>query len=360
MNKSKQEWKVGVFVLLSLTVMAALMIGFSKGFTFFASTYALNLRSGNIAGLKREATVQMAGVRVGQVGAMNLAADGKSVIVTLVIEEKYKIHGDARFSIEQAGFLGDQYIAISPQANELPVLAAGDEVQCDEPFNLQEAGKLAQGLIEKVDMTVATLNGALERVDKTLLAENTLTNLSTTIDNFRQTSESTVETMANFRKISQGALGSVDTLQRLLAKNGPGIDDAVSNVVQFTEQLGSVTNLSEFSHNLTELSTELRATVSSNRLAIERTMANIESSSAATRLLLEDLNAGKGTMGSLLKDEQLKTQVTQIVGNVNQLSSNMTILSSNLNRFGLLYKPKREKSSRTNTLRYTGRSPFRK
>ncbi|MGY8654902.1 MAG: MlaD family protein [Verrucomicrobiia bacterium] len=353
MNKSKQEWKVGVFMLISLVVMAALMIGFSKGFSFFASTYELNLRSGNIAGLKREAAVHMAGVQIGQVGAMNLAPDGKSVIVTLLIEDKYKIHGDARFSIEQAGFLGDQYIAISPQTNGLPVLAPGAEVQCDEPFNLQEAGKLAQGLIEKVDMTVATLNNALERVDKTLLAENTLTNLATTIANFRQISESTVETMANFRKISTGALTTVDTLQRLIEKNSPGIDGAVSNVVQFTEQLGSVTNLSEFSHNLTELSTELRATVSSNRLALERTMDNLERSSAATKSLLEELNAGRGAMGSLLKDEQLKLRMTLVF-------SNMTILSSNLNRFGLLYKPKRQRSPRTNDVRYPGRSPFRK
>mgnify|MGYP000869548411 CR=1 FL=1 len=360
MNSSKQEWKVGLFVLLSLTAMAALMIGFSKGFAFFTSTYELKLRSGNIAGLKREAEVQMAGVRVGQVGAMNLAPDGKSVIVTLLIEDKYTIHGDARFAIEQAGFLGDQYIAISPQANELPILTAGSEVQCEVPFNLQEAGKLAQGLIEKVDLTVATLNDALERVDRTLLAGDTLTNLSTTIANFRQTSESTVETMANFRKISHGALTTVDSFQQLLEQNSPGINGAVSNVVQFTEQLGSVTNLSKFSHNLTELSVELQATVASNRVAIERTMANIESSSAETRTLLEGLNAGKGTMGSLLKDEQLQAQVTQIVGNVNQLSSNMTILSSNLNRFGLLYKPKQQRSPRTNAVRYPGRSPFRK
>lgn len=360
MNKSKQEWKVGVFVLLSLVVMAALMIGFSKGFSLFASTYELRLRSGNIAGLKREAEVQMAGVRVGQVGPMNLSPDGKSVIVTLLIEDKYKIHGDARFAIEQAGFLGDQYIAISPQANKEPVLAAGAEIQCEDPFNLQEAGKLAQGLIEKVDLTVATLNDALERVDSTLLAGDTLTNLSTTIANFRQTSESTGETMANFRQISHGALATVDSFQQLVEKNGPGIEGAVSNVLQFTEQLGSVTNLSEFSHNLTALSLELRATVSSNRLAIERTMANIETSSAATKQLLEDLNAGKGTMGSLLKDEQLQAQVTQIVGNVNQLSANMTVLSSNLNRFGLLYKPKQQKSPRTNAVRYPGRSPFSK
>ena len=145
MSKSKQEWKVGVFVLISLVVMAALMIGFSKGFSFFASTYELNLRSGNIAGLKREAAVQMAGVRVGQVGAMNLAPDGKSVIVTLLIEDKYKIHGDARFSIEQAGFLAINTSPFHPRPMNCPSSRPATRFSATSPSTCRRRGNWRRG-----------------------------------------------------------------------------------------------------------------------------------------------------------------------------------------------------------------------
>ena len=59
----------------------------------------------------------LAGVQVGSVSDIQLAEDGKSVTIILKIYKDYKIYHDARFVIEQSGFLGDQYVAIIPTAN---------------------------------------------------------------------------------------------------------------------------------------------------------------------------------------------------------------------------------------------------
>ena len=53
-------------------------------------------------------------MQVGTVSGMQLAPDGKSVTIILRIYQDYQIHKDARFVIEQSGFLGDQYVAIMP------------------------------------------------------------------------------------------------------------------------------------------------------------------------------------------------------------------------------------------------------
>ena len=83
---------------------------------------------GAVGGLKPRAQVLMAGVQVGRVATIQLAPDGKTVVITLRIYRQYQIHKDARFAIEQSGFLGDQYVAVLPTRNEGPPLAPGEEV----------------------------------------------------------------------------------------------------------------------------------------------------------------------------------------------------------------------------------------
>ena len=57
-------------------------------------------------------------------------------------------------------------------------------------------------------------------------------------------------------------------------------------------------------------------------------MKNIESSTSVLKNVLDELQAGKGLAGNLLKNEQLAATVSQI-------ANNLSITSSNLNRLGL-------------------------
>ena len=117
MEKSRQEIKVGLFVFIGLVLLAVLLIQFSKGTSLFRGTYELRLHASNVGGLKQRASVLLAGVQVGDVSDIQLAPDGKSVTILLRIYKDYKIYHDARFVIQQSGFLGDQYVAIIPTAN---------------------------------------------------------------------------------------------------------------------------------------------------------------------------------------------------------------------------------------------------
>src|ERR1019366_10194204 len=147
MEQKRLETKVGLFVLVGLTLLAVLLIQFSKGTSLFRGTYTLRLHAGNVGGLKQRAGVLLSGVQVGSVSDIQLAEDGKSVIISLKIYNDYKnkIYHDARFVIEQAGFLGDQYVSVITVSNQPPVLTNGADVECQEPFNLQEVARGAAG-----------------------------------------------------------------------------------------------------------------------------------------------------------------------------------------------------------------------
>src|SRR5438093_981984 len=114
MNESRLATKVGLFVALGLVLLVLLLMSFSKGLTILTKSYELNLRAPQVGGLKDRAAVLMSGITVGNVVEANIPPDGQGVIIKLKIQEKYKIHADARFRIDQIGFLGDQYVAIYP------------------------------------------------------------------------------------------------------------------------------------------------------------------------------------------------------------------------------------------------------
>src|SRR5215813_6779009 len=114
MSKARFEWKVGLFVFIGLVLLAGLLLEFSKGLTFFRPTYHILLQAPNAGSLKTRAQVLMSGVQVGTVSDIELAPNGKYVTITLRIFSTFRIYKDARFVIEQQGFLGDQYIAIVP------------------------------------------------------------------------------------------------------------------------------------------------------------------------------------------------------------------------------------------------------
>ncbi|MEW6306545.1 MAG: MlaD family protein [Verrucomicrobiota bacterium] len=350
--KTQLEWKVGLFALAGLILMGALLIGFSKATSVFSSTYELRLRTTNVGGIIPGAKVLMAGVPIGRVERADLQEGGKSVLITLQIYSRYQIHGDADFFIEQAGFLGDQYVSINPTKNEKPPLPEGAEVVCKEPFNFQEAARSALTLIQRVDKAVQQINEAIERVDKSLLSQQTLSDLTNTFANFRKASEGTVDTVGKLGKVSDKAMTTLDNVNSLVQSNAPAINRTVSNVESFSKDLSTITNVVKFADKLNEAAEELRLMVATNRAGVTASIQNVEDSTESLKSILGGLQEGKGLAGGLLKDEGLKNQMTQLMGN-------LTTLSSNLNRFGLLYKPKAVKTndvSRPSS--YPGRRPY--
>jgi ABC-type transporter Mla subunit MlaD len=314
MKPSRLEGKVGLFVFIGLVLLAVLLIQFSKGTTFFRSTYDILLQAPTVGGLKPRSQVLMSGVQVGTVHRMRLAPDGKSVTIILRIYQPYQIHRDARFVIETAGFLGDQYIAIRPTNNEGPVFQPNDEAWAEAPLDLQEIARSAAGLLVHIDSAATNINDALMDARRTIFSLRALTNLSATFD--------------NFHTVSEGSLAIVDNVDSLVETNRAAVGEAVSNLVIFSEQLN-------------ESASALCKLVSTNSPDIEAAVKNLKSSSATLNSLLEGVQEGKGLAGKLLENEEIATNVSQIV-------KNLSIATSNLNRLGLWGILWQHKPPRTN------------
>jgi len=290
-----------LFVFIGLVLLAVLLLQFSKGVSFFRPTYDILLNAASVGGLKPSAQVLMSGVQVGTVSRLQLASDGRSVTITLRIFRRYQIHKDARFVIEQSGFLGDQYVAILPTRNEGALFSNGDEAKAEAPLDLQEVARTAAGFLTHIDSAATNVDNALSEARATIFSARALTNLSATFD--------------NFHRVSERSLDIADNLGALVESNRPGVTVTVSNLLFLSEQLNrSAAALGEL--------------VATNSPGIEAVVRNLQSSSATLTNLLDGVQAGKGLAGKLLENEGIASNVSQIV-------YNLSITTSNLNRLGL-------------------------
>lgn len=301
MDSKRLELKVGLFVFVGLALLAVAVIQFSKGTSLFHGTYTLRLHAANVGGLKERAGVLLAGVEVGSVSAINLSDDGKSVTILLSIYKNFKIYHDARFVIEQSGFLGDEYVSVIPTTNMLPFLTDGADVDCQEPFNLQEVARSASGFIERIDETAKKLDASVSDLQRVVLNEQTLTNFSVAV--------------GNLRTFTEQAMGTIGDINAIIATNGSQASLAVSNAVAFSQELNRLAGSADM----------LLAT---NGVEISSAVKNIEFSTEILTNLMVDLKSGRGLAGTMLQNEQFAT-------NVQAIANNLSVTTSNLNRHGL-------------------------
>src|SRR5690348_11803769 len=267
MDKKRLEWRVGIFVFIGLLVLAALLLQFSKGTSLFRPTYSLFLKTSNVGGLKKHASVLMAGVPIGTVSDIEMNPQGTNVIITLKIYKKYEIHKDAKVRIEQSGFLGDQYVAIVPTFNLGDTWQPNDHLEAAEPFNLQDVARSAAGFLKSVDQTTKRLDDAIADVRRLLLTEETLTNLAVTVGNARVATEHAVAT--------------VDNIDNLVTTNSAAVALAVSNVVFFSQQIN-------------EVAAGLKDVMATNSDELNASLRNLKTSTETFNGLLQDVRAGKG------------------------------------------------------------------
>ena len=301
MDKSRLELKVGLFVFIGLALLALLLVQFSKGTSLFRGTYTLRLHTENVGGLKQRSGVLLSGVQVGGVERIVLAPDGKSVTVFLKIYSDYPIYPDARFVIEQAGFLGDQFVSVVPTENKGERLANNAEVFCAAPFNLQNVARDAAGFIQRLDGTAKKLDDSVADLRARVLNGETLANFGTSL--------------TNLRLVTEQAVDAVHNINALVLTNSAQVGAAVSNVVVF-------------STGLTRVADSAQGILDTNAVTIAAATKNLEAATAMLKQVVADVQNGKGLAGTLLQNQQLAADVSCV-------ASNLSITSSNLNRLGL-------------------------
>lgn len=305
---------VGLFVTIALGVIAVLILQFSKGSSLFRRGYSVIVKSSNVGGLQVGASVMISGVPCGKVVGLELAQDGRSVLIECWLERRFLVYDDARFTLEQSGFLGDQYVSIVPTQNKGNPLKDGALALAEQPFNLQEAARKAMGLMEKLDSAAVKLDGAVARVDATILSTNTLEELQSTVTHVKNVSARADQTLLE--------------AQSLIRDNRGQVANSISNIHHFSTVLAGAAQ--RIDHLMETNEPRWHNTFQD----LEITASEFRQVALDVRRITSDLQEGRGVVGSLLKDPELQGQLGHVV-------ENFSVLSSNLTQQGLFWKPPR-------------------
>jgi phospholipid/cholesterol/gamma-HCH transport system substrate-binding protein len=269
--KLTREIKTGILVLSSIFLF---IWGYSyiKGKNIFTNYKTVYVEYDNVEGIAKSAAVTLNGLVVGTITNITLNNKTGKILVELQLKTDFPISKSSRAAIYEPGFIVGKQIAIYPNFDDKTILEDGDilkgEVTAGITESLKEKLVPLQEKFEKllfnVDNLVMGLNNVLDKKGQADL-KNSLSELNKTIEQFHKAS------------------GSLNTI----------LDDNKSQIN------GVVTNFNKVSSDFSKISDSL------NKANLGQTAKNLEKTLASVDKIMADLQAGKGSMGKLLTDEEL-------------------------------------------------------
>ncbi len=335
----KRELKVGVFVLIGLLVIGAVVFIVGDNSRVFARKFELTATFDDVAGLKAGAPVRMGGVDVGAVESVYFGPPGDHrlhVRFNVVKVAFDRIRDDSVVTIDNKGLLGDKMLVISQGSDARPQLANGGEVKAQPPTDLGR-------YLVKADELLGETKSILVNVDKLTgaVSDKTVTDdLKATLHAVRVLMEDVSRNDGFVHRLASDSK-MADHLDQVFidaAKAARGFDRVASDTHALVRQAqdgpGMLHTLlyskdgDRIAANVGDLTSELaqsmRAVRTGKGAAHEliygesgaEMTANLSAMSADLRKIVADVRAGKGSLGALLVDPSLYEDAKSVLGNI--------------------------------------------
>ncbi len=129
---------VGLFVVVGFSCFVYISLQFGE-FSVFSveKKYSLHAEFENVSGLKRGATVEMAGVTIGKVSEIKLGEQDQAQVI-IQIDRDVQITDDAIASVKTQGIIGDKYIKVSQGGSETLLKDEDRIAETESALDLEE------------------------------------------------------------------------------------------------------------------------------------------------------------------------------------------------------------------------------
>ena len=163
-----KAFRLGLFIVATLLILAAgvFLIG-DKQF-LFSSTYRVKAEFQNAAGLDDGAVVRVGGIQKGTVKYISLPGrpDQKvTVVMNLDSSTRNIVKKDSVAAIRSEGLLGDKYVEVSFGSEGAERLKDGDTIASEPPLDISD-------LFKKTDQILDTAKDTMQNVDSISLKIN--------------------------------------------------------------------------------------------------------------------------------------------------------------------------------------------
>ncbi len=301
--KIKKEYSIAALVLGGVGLLI-FGVNFLKGLDLFEKRNVFHVKYNNVAGITGASPVFYNGFKVGQVIGTKLLSDGSGqIVVTFQMnEETLMVPKDSKVQIYSADLFS--------RALQLQLGTSGDQAQAGDTLMGDAQLSLTDAVSQQIDPLKAKAEGMLASVDSVLNSFQQLMNPKAVGD--------IDSSFTSIRRALESLSNTANTLDRLVATESTTLSAALTNLEKVSATLAA--NSDEMDHIFTNLDT-LTSDLARGRM--RKVMDELATTSGELRKITANINEGNGTMGKLMKDDSLYS-------NLNNASRELDLLLEDL------------------------------
>lgn len=278
------ELKVGLLAIAAIASMVVVTLKMTSSQTGFGDYVEYRTILNDASGIYEKSSIKVAGIQAGQITKIEL--NGSQALIKFVVREEIKITQFSILKIKSVGFLGDKYIDIYLGNPNSPRLKEDSFVRAEGGGGFEELGKDASDVLKDVKAIAKSIRESL----------------------INEKNENVVkQIMENVKEFSHSAKDVAASLKSMLQDNDEKFNQVVDNINKVSAQLAYETDRYADGSLMQDVS-GAKALIGDAKKAMKD-----------LKDIIADVKAGKGTVGKLLRDEQVIDQVSETLSGVNRL-----------------------------------------
>ncbi|UNY98412.1 MlaD family protein [Zhouia spongiae] len=302
--KLSRELKTAIIVLGGILLF---ILGFAylKSSSLFSNGRKYFAVYDNVGGLAVGTPISINGYQVGTIKDIRFIDGQGNLLVTLMVDSEFQFSKTSKAEIFDTGIIGGKSIRIVPGFDSSEIARSGDTlISAVKPGLTELVTQKLTPLQEKIENMIVSTDSVLVGMDKVLDAE-ARENLRATIGNLNST-------VANFKSASK-------SLDGLLSDNKDKLNSTIGNVDKVSKNLARISD------------TLAQANLGNTISELEQTIGKFNS-------MMAQMQQGEGSLGKLMKDETLYSNLSEASGQLELLLEDMRLNPKRYVHFSLFGK----------------------
>jgi phospholipid/cholesterol/gamma-HCH transport system substrate-binding protein len=285
------ELKVGLVTLAAIFSTVFISLKITSNQSGFGTYYTYRSIVGDASGIYPKTPIKVAGINSGNI--LKIELQGTKALITFEVIEEVKVTQNSVLRIKTVGFLGDKYLDIflgEPMEERLP---EDSMVPSKTGGGIEDVTKDVSDVMTEVKDILKKVKEGLEDDQKRNVIKKIAKNIETATENIKD-------------------------LSQTLKNNDGNIDKMLKNFKKISEQLAYETDRMEEGSSMSQ---------------IAPMMADARKAVQDLKHIVEDVKAGKGTVGKLLRDDEVVDQVSETLSGVNRLVNRINNIEAEINMY---------------------------
>lgn len=303
MNKSNENIKLGMFVIIITLIFVFVVYKLSDGRGFMNSSITICAEFDDVEGLLLGNKVRYSGVSVGIVSEIEVVSD-RVLKVTMSLDsevEKY-MKSDAEANISTDGLVGNMLVNITPGKSEAPNIKDGDFIKSKEKVELNDMLESLATTNDRIAQISEVLLQITEKINNGDGSISQLLNDSSLADNLKIATR-------NLSISSQSIMTSTDSVNSMITNVAKGYgnlgylfkDNSIKHQISLT-----YSNIDSLINDRTQ---PILNNLEASSLAISNTSADLDS-------IINNIENNEGLLGTVLHDEAIATDLKTTFHNI--------------------------------------------